>query len=69
VADGAVLLDPPVVTDRQHGPVVRDERTTNRHAALISADPGLIDGVLQAGAVAVEGVHWSSLKLRCGDTA
>jgi hypothetical protein len=47
MADGAVLLDPPVVADTQDGAVVGDQCAANRHPALVEANPGLGDGLGQ----------------------
>jgi hypothetical protein len=49
MADGAVVLNPPVVADAQDGAVVGNQGTANRHTALLATNPGLGDGQGQEG--------------------
>jgi hypothetical protein len=53
VADGAAVLDTPVVPDAEHGAVFGDERRADWHAALVSADACLLEGVGEVLVVAV----------------
>ena len=66
----ALLLHPPVVADAQDGAVVGDQRAADRHAALVAADPGLLDGdgqeLVAVADASVVGPPWSGRLRRYG---